>query len=74
MFNKSKFNDARCVTQMMFVCKMSKKKNGFKNQMKLSDHLYSIEKNIIDLKVNLTLLEKLMRTKETSTVESTTTT
>jgi len=40
----------------------------------LSDHLYSIEKNIIDLKVNLTLLEKLMRTKETSTVESTTTT
>ena len=74
MFNKSKFNDARCLTQMMFVCKMSEKKNGFKNQMKLSDHLYNIEKNIIDLKVNLTLLERLMRTEETSTIKSTTTT
>ena len=74
MFNKSKFNDARCLTQMMFVCKMSEKKNGFKNQMKLSDHLYNIEKNIIDLKVNLTLLERLMRTEETSTIKSTTAT
>jgi len=74
MFNKSKFNDARCVTQMMFVCKMGEKKHGFKNEMKLSDHLYSIEKNILDLKVNLTLLEKLMRTEKSSTIKSTTTT
>ena len=74
MLNKSKFNDARCVTQMLFVCKMTEKKNGFKNEMKLSDHLYNIEKKILDLKVNLTLLEKLMQTEKSSTIKSTTTT
>ena len=62
MFNKSKFSDVRCIAQMMFVCKMRSRKNGFKNEMRLSDHLYNIEKNILDLKLNITLIQKLIQT------------
>ena len=57
-----KLNDAGCSRQMLFICKMEAKKNGFDRNLKLSDHLYNVEKDIIDLKMNLTLLQELFTT------------
>ena len=36
-----RLNDASCSRQMMFICKMEAKKNGFDRNLKLSDHLYT---------------------------------
>ena len=67
MFHKEKLNDVSCSRKMLYVCKMSSKRNEFKNEMKLSDHLYRIEQEIINMKLNMTLLEEAMY--RTTTIE-----
>ena len=75
MFYNEKLNDAKCSSKHMFICKMSSKKNGFKNEMKLSDHLYNIENDVMELKMNMTLLNDAVQQLNTSstTQDSTTT-
>ena len=70
MFHDSKLNDVYCNSRKMFICKMTAVRNGFLSQLKLADHLYNLEKDIVDLKINITLLREDL--KQTST-ESTTT-
>ena len=67
MFHKDKLYDVNCNRRNLFICKMSSKPNGFKNEMKLSDHLYNIEKDIIDIKLNLTLVSDKLKETKTST-------
>lgn len=72
-FYKSKMNDVKCTRQYLFVCKMRAKKNEFKNRLKLSDHLYNIEKDLIDVKMNLSLLSDEVNKSTASTTTTTTT-
>ena len=74
MFHNEKLNDVNCNRQLMFVCKMKSRKDGFKNELKLSDHLYNIEKDIIDVKMNLTILNEILQNTTTSTTQTSTTT
>lgn len=67
MFHKDKLYDVNCNRRNMFICKMPSKPNGFKNELKLSDHLYNIEKDIIDIKLNLTLINEKLVESKTST-------
>ena len=75
MFHNEKLNDVHCNRKNMFICKMPSKKDGFKNEMKLSDHLYNIEKDVMDIKMNLTLLNESVQqmNNTTSKPESSTT-
>ena len=70
MFHDKKLVDVNCNSSKMFICKMPSVRNGFLNQLNLADHLHNLEKDIVDLKINLTLLREDL--KET-TSESTTT-
>ena len=75
MFHNEKLNDAWCNGKNMFICKMSSKKDGFKNEMKLSDHLFNIEKDVMEIKMNMTLLnEAVQQLNTTSSPETTTAT
>ena len=58
MFHDKKLVDVHCNTKKMVLCKMAAVKNGFLNELKLADHLHNIEKDVIDLKVNITLLQQ----------------
>ena len=64
-------NDTKCKRQNLFVCKMRAKKNEFRNKLKLSDHLYNIEKDLIDVKLNLSLLGDEIYKSTTSTTPTT---
>ena len=58
MFHDKKLVDVHCNTKKMVLCKMAAVRNGFLNDLELADHLHNIEKNVIDLKVNITLLQQ----------------
>ena len=68
MFHKEKLNDVSCARKMLYVCKMQSQRNEFKNELKLSDHLYRIEQDIINMKLNMTLMEEAMH--KTTTKEA----
>ena len=72
MFHDRKLNDVYCNAKKMVICKMTAVKNGFLNQLKLADHLHNLEKDVIDLKINITLLQQEL--KETTTDRSPSTT
>ena len=58
MFYDNKLSDVYCNSRKMFICKMGAVRNGFLSQLNLADHLYNLEKDIVDLKVNMTLLRE----------------
>ena len=71
MFYDKKLEDVYCNSRKMFICKMASVRNGFLNQLSLADHLYNLEKDIVDLKINMTLLrEDLKQTTSESTTTS----
>lgn len=71
MFHDSKLIDVYCNKKKMVICKMAAVPNGFINQLNLADHLHNIEKDVVDLKVNMTRLRQHL--KESKTETSTTT-
>ena len=58
MFHDKKLVDVHCNTMKMVLCKMTAVRNGFLNELELADHLHNIEKDLIDLKINITLLQQ----------------
>ena len=58
MFYDSKLSDVYCNSRKMFICKMGSVRNGFLSQLNLADHLSNLERDIVDLKVNMTLLRE----------------
>ena len=51
MFYDNKLSDVYCNSRKMFICKMGAVRNGFLSQLNLADHLYNLEKDIVDLKI-----------------------
>ena len=72
MFHDRKLNDVYCNKKKMVICKMAAVKNGFLNKLKLADHLHNLEKDVIDLKINITLLQQELKETTTDTSPSTT--
>eukprot|EP00092_Neocalanus_flemingeri_P012622 GFUD01013604.1.p1 GENE.GFUD01013604.1~~GFUD01013604.1.p1 ORF type:complete len:435 (+),score=106.74 GFUD01013604.1:103-1407(+) len=61
MINKSaKLKDSKCSKKFLFVCKMGSSEDGFQSVLTLGDHLGNMEKDIRDLKVNITNVNKMV--------------
>ena len=67
MINKSaKLNDSKCSKKYLFVCKMKSSVNGFQTVLTLGDHLENIEKQMRDLKMNMTHVNNLIQNLRTT--------
>ena len=70
MINKStKLNDSKCSKKLLFVCKMDSYKEGFQHTLTLGDHLENIEKDILDLKMNITNVREMVENLPTTQSE-----
>ena len=61
MFHDNKLQDVHCNKKKMVLCKMAAVRNGFLNELDLADHLHNIEKDVINLKINITLLQQQLQ-------------
>ena len=66
---KSKLmNDSKCSKKFLFVCEMDSSEEGFVPVLTLGDHLGNIEKEIKQLKVNITDMNEVVKSLQTSPV------
>ena len=71
MINKKRMlNDSKCSKNFLFVCEMASSEEGFVHVLTLGDHLGNIEKEIKELKVNITDMSEVVKSLQTSPVLS----
>ena len=67
LLKSNKLNNVKCDELHHFVCKMDISHNSFQSNLSLSDHLSIMDKEIQELKVNLSKVDAKIKTIETST-------
>ena len=71
MINKMRMmNDSKCSKKFLFVCEMASSEGGFVPVLRLVDNLENIEKEIRELKVNITDMNEVVKSLQTSPILS----